>query len=91
LNYANTDISLARELDAQDELAYFRDEFVIDEPNLIYLDGNSLGRLPKRTVHFMRNMIEHDLLGWEPKLPSWLGHERMKFLSQKGPLSISSS
>jgi kynureninase len=60
LNYANTDISLARELDAQDELASFRDEFVIDEPNLIYLDGNSLGRLPKRTVHFMRNMIEHE-------------------------------
>jgi len=57
---ANTDISLARELDAQDELASFRDEFVIDDPNLIYLDGNSLGRLPKRTVNFMRNAIEQE-------------------------------
>jgi len=57
---ANTDISLAHELDAQDELASFRDEFVIDDPNLIYLDGNSLGRLPKRTVNFMRNAIEQE-------------------------------
>jgi kynureninase len=60
MNNANTDISLARELDAQDELASFRDEFVIDDPNLIYLDGNSLGRLPKRTVNVMRNTIEQE-------------------------------
>jgi kynureninase len=60
MNFANTDISLAHELDAQDELASFRDEFVIDDPNLIYLDGNSLGRLPKRTVNFMRNLIEQE-------------------------------
>jgi kynureninase len=52
------DIELAHELDAQDELASFRDEFVIADPNLIYLDGNSLGRLPKRTIEFMRNAIE---------------------------------
>ena len=56
----HADISLARELDAQDELAPFRDEFVIGDPNLIYLDGNSLGRLPKRTVDFMRNAIERE-------------------------------
>jgi kynureninase len=60
MNNANTDISLARELDAQDELASFRDEFVIDDPNLIYLDGNSLGRLPKRTVNVMQNTIEQE-------------------------------
>jgi kynureninase len=52
------DIELAHELDAQDELVSFRDEFVIADPNLIYLDGNSLGRLPKRTIEFMRNAIE---------------------------------
>ncbi len=52
------DIELANELDARDELASFRDEFVIADPNLIYLDGNSLGRLPKRTIDFMRNCIE---------------------------------
>ena len=53
-----TDIELAHELDAQDELASFRDEFVITDPHLIYLDGNSLGRLPKKTIEFMRNTIE---------------------------------
>jgi len=60
MNLLNTDINLARELDDQDELASFRDEFVIDDPNLIYLDGNSLGRLPKRTADFMQNTIEQE-------------------------------
>lgn len=58
MGFIRTDAGLARELDAQDELAPFRDEFVIDDPDLIYLDGNSLGRLPKRTVAFMRDAIE---------------------------------
>lgn len=58
--FVNTEITYAHDLDLQDELASFRNEFVIDEPNLIYLDGNSLGRLPKRTVHFMRNVIEQE-------------------------------
>lgn len=40
----------ARAFDAQDPLAPFRDEFVITDPDLCYLDGNSLGRLPKATV-----------------------------------------
>ncbi len=44
-----TDAEYARELDRQDELARFRGEFLIADPNLIYLDGNSLGRLPKRS------------------------------------------
>lgn len=58
MNLETTDIRIARDLDAQDELASFREEFVIADPSLIYLDGNSLGRLPKRTVIFMRNAIE---------------------------------
>ena len=37
----------ALELDSRDELASFRERFIISDPNLIYLDGNSLGRLPK--------------------------------------------
>lgn len=39
----------ASELDAADPLARFRDRFVLDEGDRIYLDGNSLGRLPKAT------------------------------------------
>src|SRR3712207_5176668 len=42
-----TDAAYAAELDARDRLASFRDRFVIADPNMIYLDGNSLGRLPK--------------------------------------------
>ena len=35
----------ARTLDEADPLARFRDRFVIGDPALVYLDGNSLGRL----------------------------------------------
>lgn len=37
-------------LDVADPLAPLRDRFVVDDPGLIYLDGNSLGRLPKQTA-----------------------------------------
>jgi kynureninase len=56
----NTDLSLAHQLDAQDVLSPFRDRFVITDPDLIYLDGNSLGRLPKATVEHMQQAIEKD-------------------------------
>ena len=39
----------AEALDAADPLAAFRERFVIDDPETIYLDGNSLGRLPIST------------------------------------------
>jgi kynureninase len=39
------DRSQAEALDAADPLAHFRDRFVIADPDRIYLDGNSLGRL----------------------------------------------
>ncbi|MDO9546797.1 MAG: kynureninase [Pelolinea sp.] len=82
------DINLACDLDRQDELACFRDEFVIDDPNLVYLDGNSLGRLPKRTVNFMRNTIEHDwgnrlIRGWNDgwiNTPTELGAKIAKLI-----------
>jgi kynureninase len=49
----------ALQLDMQDGLARFRAEFLIADPELCYLDGNSLGRIPKRTVdslnHFLIN------------------------------------
>lgn len=62
-------LEYAHELDRQDSLASFRDEFVIDDPNLIYLDGNSLGRLPKRTASRMRDVVEYEwgqrlIRGW---------------------------
>jgi kynureninase len=64
-----TDAAYARELDEQDELALVRDEFVIDDPDLIYLDGNSLGRLPKRAAERMRQAVDDEwgrrlIRGW---------------------------
>lgn len=44
-----TDRADAERLDAEDPLAPFRERFVFDDPETIYLDGNSLGRLPLAT------------------------------------------
>lgn len=60
-----TGLDFARRLDAEDELAAFRDAFVIADPDLIYLDGNSLGRLPRRSANVMRQVIEE---GWGSNL-----------------------
>src|SRR5690554_4449982 len=49
--------SQAERWDAADPLAPFRSEFVIDDPNLIYLDGNSLGRLPAATPAFLDRVV----------------------------------
>lgn len=59
------DFEYAQELDAQDSLAKFRDEFVIDDAGTIYLDGNSLGRLPKRTRAILHDAIENQ---WSKRL-----------------------
>ncbi len=40
----------AAALDEADSLAGFRERFVHTDPELIYLDGNSLGRLPRETI-----------------------------------------
>jgi kynureninase len=53
------DVDLARELDARDPLARFRDEFIVD-PDTLYLDGNSLGRLPRRSIARIRQAAEHE-------------------------------
>ena len=47
---AITDREYALELDRKDPLAHFRSRFVITDPDMCYLDGNSLGRLPHSTV-----------------------------------------
>ncbi len=56
----STDRSAAERLDRDDPLAHLREQFVIDEPDLLYLDGNSLGRLPRRSVARLRTVVEHE-------------------------------
>jgi len=75
--------AFARQLDAEDELAAFRDAFLLAEPDLIYLDGNSLGRLPHRTVERMATVVEREwgrdlIRGWNAgwyEAPSRVGEK----------------
>ena len=53
----------ALELDRTDPLASWRDDFVIPDPAVVYLDGNSLGRTPKRTVARLQQVVEHEWAG----------------------------
>jgi kynureninase len=57
-----TDLSRERAvaLDAADPLASLRDAFVVDDPELIYLDGNSLGRLPKATADRIAQVVRDE-------------------------------
>jgi kynureninase len=57
-------------LDRDDPIAWLRDEFLIDDPELIYLDGNSLGRLPRRTAAALARLIRDEwggdlITGWD--------------------------
>jgi kynureninase len=61
----------AERLDSADELAWLRDRFVIDDDGPLYLDGNSLGRLPRATVEAVDTLLRE---GWGSGLvSSWLG------------------
>lgn len=60
----------AAELDAADPLAAYRHRFVNMDPSLIYLDGNSLGRLPVATRDRLRAAIDDEwgtdlIRGWD--------------------------
>jgi kynureninase len=56
----SSDRSFAQECDAADPLASFRERFVWDDPALIYLDGNSLGRLPLATAERLADVVRHE-------------------------------
>jgi len=60
-----TDREFALQLDAKDPLAKYKELFFSDNPDLCYLDGNSLGRLPKRTISVVN---EYLLSEWGPTL-----------------------
>jgi kynureninase len=59
----------AVQLDQEDSLASYREQFVANDPDLIYLDGNSLGRLPKPVIERMKKAVEEEwgtdlIRGW---------------------------
>lgn len=61
----------AEALDEADPLRSFRDEFVIADQDLCYLDGNSLGRLPKATVESVHSFLTEE---WAVELVDGWGH-----------------
>jgi kynureninase len=68
-----TDLEFARQLDATDPLREFRARFLVAEPGLVYLDGNSLGRLPLATRDRLRQVVDEEwggqlIRGWD----AWL-------------------
>ena len=68
MNFDSTP-AFAKTLDTADPLASFREAFVISDPNLIYLDGNSLGMMPKAAQQKAREIVDQqwgvDLIrGW---------------------------
>ncbi len=50
----------AEELDAADPLAPFRDRFALDDPSLVYLNGNSLGALPRATLRRLETILSEE-------------------------------
>lgn len=69
MQFASSELIAARELDIQDPLARFREKFYIADENTIYLDGNSLGRLPLETMHIIDSTMREQ---WGTRLiRSW--------------------
>lgn len=78
-----SDINFAKKLDEVDNLKIFRKEFFEANENLIYLDGNSLGKLPIKTKDYLKEVIEVE---WGSRLirswnDSWLA--RMILIREK--------
>jgi kynureninase len=59
----------AVELDRSDPLAGFKERYTFSDPDLIYLDGNSLGRLPAAAESIVARVVRHE---WGDRLiSSW--------------------
>ncbi len=50
----------AEKLDAADPLAGYRERFLLEDPALIYLNGNSLGALPRATLARMESVYREE-------------------------------
>jgi kynureninase len=73
----SADPSYAQALDTADQLASFRDRFVQQDRDLIYLDGNSLGPLPVRTQARIAEVVDQDWgVGLVRSWDKWIGLPR---------------
>lgn len=63
--------AFAVSLDATDPLGRYRDRFFISDPDLRYLDGNSLGRMPKATVQRVTDFLTKE---WGTELVDGWNH-----------------
>src|SRR4051812_21657854 len=67
-------LEYAKQLDQEDILNRFREEFYI-KPNSIYMDGNSLGLLSKRAertlLESLNDWKEHGIDGWTKGKHPW--------------------
>src|SRR5258705_8164488 len=64
-------------LDEADDLRQFRERFIIGAEDVIYLDGNSLGRAPIATARRLRHLVDNEwagdlIRGWD----TWIGLAR---------------
>jgi kynureninase len=50
----------AEELDLADPLAGYRDRFALDDPSLIYLNGNSLGAMPRAIMWRLDHIVREE-------------------------------
>jgi len=62
-------LAAAQQADQHDILAHYRAQFVISDPDLVYFDGNSLGRMPKQTADHLHAVIHQEwadglIRGW---------------------------
>jgi kynureninase len=56
----NLSRSFAENMDSNDPLASYRASFVITDPDLVYLDGNSLGRLTQTILDRVQQVTEQE-------------------------------
>jgi kynureninase len=65
----STSRDFALQLDSKDKLASFKEAFVIADSDLVYFDGNSLGRMPKIAIERAKQIVENEwgndlIRGW---------------------------
>ena len=95
----STDPGHARALDAADPLRSFRSRFSMPDPQLIYLDGNSLGRPPLAAIEAVARVASREwagelIRGWDHWLdaPSRIGDQLARLIgAEAGEVLVTDS